>query len=46
MPTNSEPDALGEKLRRLIIENRLDAMALQLIGSAEILGAVDSDISA
>src|SRR5208337_3792883 len=34
MPTNSERDALGEKLRRLIIENRLEAMASQLIGSA------------
>src|SRR5262249_26893048 len=34
MPTNSEKDALTEKLRRLIIENRLEAMAPQLIDSA------------
>ena len=34
MPSNSERDALREKLRRLIIENRLESMAPQLIDSA------------
>jgi hypothetical protein len=34
MPTNSKEDVLREKLRRLIIENRLEAMASELIASA------------